>query len=205
MLSETFIKFQFNKEETMIKKLLIVLLAVFFIVPAASAVEVGGKNLPEKLELGDKTVFVNGSGIRVKWFMDIYACGLYLTKKMNDPQKIMDADEPMAIRMHVISGLMSYKKLVDALKEGFEKSTGGNIGPIKAKIDKYIAAHKGDVKEDKIYQYEYVPGEGTSVVIDGRKAITVSGLDFKKAVFGIWLCDDPADEDLKEGMLGMAD
>lgn len=189
----------------MIKKLLIVLLAVFFIVPAASAVEVGGKNLPEKLELGDKTVFVNGSGIRVKWFMDIYACGLYLTKKMNDPQKIMDADEPMAIRMHVISGLMSYKKLVDALKEGFEKSTGGNIGPIKAKIDKYIAAHKGDVKEDKIYQYEYVPGEGTSVVIDGRKAITVSGLDFKKAVFGIWLCDDPADEDLKEGMLGMAD
>ena len=24
---------------------------------------------------------------------------------------------------------------------------------------------------------------------------------FKKAAFGIWLCDDPADKDLKEGML----
>jgi chalcone isomerase-like protein len=189
----------------MIKKLLIVLLAVLFFAPAVSAVEVGGKNLPEKLQLGDKTVFVNGSGIRVKWFMDIYACGLYLPKKMSDPQMIMDADEPMAIRMHVISGLMSYKKLVDALKEGFEKATGGNISPLKAKIDKYIAAHKGDVKEDKLYQYEYVPGEGTSVVIDGRKAITIEGLDFKKAVFGIWLCDDPADEDLKERMLGNED
>ncbi|MBW1892332.1 MAG: chalcone isomerase family protein [Deltaproteobacteria bacterium] len=187
----------------MIKKLLIVLLAVLFIAPVASAVEVGGKNLPEKLQMGDTTVFINGSGIRMKaWIIKVYACGLYLTKKMNDPQKIMDADEPMAIRMHVISGLMSYDKLVAALREGFEKATKGNIGPIKAKIDKYIAAHKGEVKEDKLYQYEYVPGEGTSVVIDGRKAITVEGLDFKKAVFGIWLCDEPADADLKERLIG---
>ena len=187
----------------MIKKLLIVLLAVLFIAPVASAVEVGGKNLPEKLQVGDTTVFINGSGVRMKaLFIKVYACGLYLTKKMSDPQKIMDADEPMAIRMHVITNLMGYDKLIAALRTGFEKSTGGNTGPIKAKIDKYIVAHKGDVKEDKIFQYEYVPGEGTSVIIDGRKAITVEGLNFKKAVFGIWLCDEPADAALKERLLG---
>ena len=30
----------------------------------------------------------------------------------------------------------------------------------------------------------------------------IEGLDFKKAVFGIWLGKEPADSNLKEGMLG---
>jgi hypothetical protein len=30
----------------------------------------------------------------------------------------------------------------------------------------------------------------------------IPGLDFKKALFGIWLCDNPADKDLKLKLLG---
>lgn len=37
---------------------------------------------------------------------------------------------------------------------------------------------------------------------NGTKKGSIDGLDFKKALFGIWLCNKPADEDLKEGMLG---
>ncbi|RLC28517.1 MAG: chalcone isomerase, partial [Deltaproteobacteria bacterium] len=47
----------------------------------------------------------------------------------------------------------------------------------------------------------YIPGKGVSVFSKGKLTTTVEGLDFKKAVFGIWLCDDPCDEDLKEELL----
>ena len=188
----------------MMKKAVLLVLAVLMMVPAAYAVEVGGKNLPESIKVGNDTLMLNGAGIREKWFMDIYACGLYLKNKSSDAQKIISADEPLEIKMVVISGLMSQEKLVNALKEGFEKSTGGNVDAFRDKIDKYIAAHAGEVKADDVFEYQYVPGEGMSVIKNGEKRATVSGLDFKKAVVGIWMCDEPADENLKEKLLGAA-
>ena len=35
-----------------------------------------------------------------------------------------------------------------------------------------------------------------------KKKGVIEGYDFKKALFGIWLGDNPADEGLKEGLLG---
>jgi hypothetical protein len=37
---------------------------------------------------------------------------------------------------------------------------------------------------------------------NGKMLGTIEGLEFKKALFGIWLGNNPADKDLKAGMLG---
>ena len=44
--------------------------------------------------------------------------------------------------------------------------------------------------------------EGVVVYKNGVKKGSIDGQDFKKALFGIWLCDKPADKDLKDEMLG---
>jgi hypothetical protein len=186
----------------MMKKTVLLVLAVLLVAPSVYAVEVGGKNLPETITVGNETLQLNGAGIREKWFMDIYACGLYLKNKSSDQNQIMSADEPLVIRMVVISGLMTQEKMVTALNEGFEKSTGGNIDAFRDKIDKFIAGHAGEIVADNVIEYQYVPGEGTTVFRNGEKRTTIEGLDFKKAVVGIWLCDEPASESLKEKMLG---
>ena len=77
-----------------------------------------------------------------------------------------------------------------------------NLAPIQARIEKWVAAHKGEFNKDDIFDYVYVPGEGMSMFKNGRLKVTIKGMDFKKPIFGIWLCDEPADEDLKQGMLG---
>lgn len=184
------------------KKILVVMLVLLMSVSAASALEVGGKNLPDTLTAGKDKLILNGAGIRVKWFMDIYSCGLYLSSKNSDAQKVMDVDEPMAIKMIVISGLMTEAKMEAALRDGFEKATGGNLGPIQARIEKYIAGHKGEIKQDDVFDVVYVPGEGVNLFKNGRLRTTIKGLDFKKPLFGIWLGEEPADDDLKEAMLG---
>jgi hypothetical protein len=35
-----------------------------------------------------------------------------------------------------------------------------------------------------------------------KKGTIIQGVDFKKALFSIWLGDQPADKNLKKGMLG---
>jgi hypothetical protein len=108
----------------------------------------------------------------------------------------------MAIRMHFIYDGVSSEKLIEGWNEGFGKATGGNIGPIKKEIDAFNAFFTEEAKENDIYDIVYIPGEGVSVTMKGVLKGTIQGLDFKKAVFSIWLGDDPADSKLKKGMLG---
>jgi len=185
----------------MIKKLFICVLAVLLMASIAEAREVSGVNIPESMTAGDNSLILNGAGTRTKMWMSIYVAGLYLPEKMQNARKIIDADLPMAIKMHVISGLMSAKKMENALRDGFEQSTNGNIAPLKDRIEKFILAQKAELDKGDILEYVYIPGKGVSVFSKGKLAATVEGLDFKKAVFGIWLCDDPCDEDLKEELL----
>ncbi len=184
------------------KKIVMVLMALLMVGSIAIAKEIGGKNLPESIAAGSETLVLNGGGLRVKWFMDIYAGGLYTKTKTQDAMKLIEADEPMAIKVHIISGLMNDTKMADALREGFEKATKGNVAPIQSRIDKMIAVMKGEYKKDDVFDFVYVPEEGVSVFKNGRMLSTIKGLDFKKPLFGIWLGEEPAQEDLKQAMLG---
>ena len=108
----------------------------------------------------------------------------------------------MAIRLHIISSMITSKKMEKATREGFEKATGGNIEPIKIQIEEFISVFKEEIKEGYIYDLIYVPGKGVQVTKNGELRSTIGGLPFKKAMFGIWLSDKPAQKSLKKAMLG---
>ena len=186
----------------MIKQMMIFAAVLLLSVSSVNALEVGGANLDESLKIGNTDLVLNGAGVRNKFFLDVYACGLYLKEKTQDSKKIIDADEPMAIRISVLSGLMSADKMIGAYEEGFINSTNNNVDPLKDKIAIFIDGHKGEFGKKDVLDISYDPATGTTVTIKGKVTATVPGLDFKKAVFGIWLCDKPAQKDLKKKMLG---
>ena len=184
------------------KRLMFMVLVVFMISPMANAKQVGKVELPDSLMAGTDELLLNGAGFRKKLFIKVYAAGLYLKEKQTDPQKIMDAETPMAIRMHFVHSEVPSKKLVDAWNEGFVNGTGGNIEPIKTEIDTFNAYFSQEAKKNDIYDIIYIPEQGVSVYIKGELKGTIKGLDFKKAVFSIWLGEKPADSKLKKKMLG---
>jgi hypothetical protein len=169
----------------------------------SAAREIKGVEMPETLKAGDETLVLNGAGVRKKYFMDVYVAGLYLRQKCRDPEKIIAADEPMAIRLHIISGMVTSERMVTSTREGFEASTGGNTAPLKDKIDAFISVFKDSIQKGDVYDLVYIPGKGTESYKNGTLAATVEGMDFKKALFGIWLCKrSTVNIDLKKGMLG---
>jgi hypothetical protein len=184
-----------------LRKVLVVLFAMLFLSTSAFAADVAGIKMPDTLKAGGQDLVFNGGDKRTKFMMKVYVAALYLKQKNGDAQKIIDADEPMAIKMQVTSGLVSADKMKHAIDEGFENSTGGNIAPIKAKIDAFTSVFK-EIASGIVYDFVYVPGKGVEIYKNGQLASTIQGLDFKKALFGIWLCNKPAQESLKEKMLG---
>lgn len=184
------------------KRLWVIICVFFMMTPVAVARQVGNVTLPESLTAGREKLILNGAGFRKKFFIKVYACGLYLKQKEKDPQKIIDEDSPMAIRMHFVYNGVSSKKLVHGWNKGFVNGTHGNIAPIQARIDTFNSYFSEEAKKNDIYDIIYVPEQGIRVFIKGNLKGTIKGLDFKKAVFSIWLGDKPADSGLKKKMLG---
>ncbi|MCB1044576.1 MAG: chalcone isomerase family protein [Acidobacteria bacterium] len=176
-------------------------LLCLFAAGVAFSGEIGGVTLPDKMTVGDASLVLNGAGLRKKLFIKVYAGGLYLQAKSSDQNKVIKADEPMAVRLHFIYDGVSSEKLTEAWNEGFKNATGGKTAAIQAKIDTFNGMFSQTANKGDVYDVIYEPGKGTSVLVNGVSKGTVEGLEFKQAVFGIWLCDKPADSGLKEGML----
>ena len=184
------------------KKLLLILLAVVLSVPATAQKKVGGIVLPATLEYSDETLSLNGAGVREKFWIDLYSAGLYLDAESNNASQILSSKKPMALRLHIVSDLITSEKMVEAVTEGFEKSTNGNVASIQPEIDKILGFFKEDIRKNDIFDLVYVPNQGVTAYKNGKARGTVAGEEFKKALFGIWLSGRPADDDLKDDLLG---
>lgn len=176
--------------------------ALMFMASSANAAKVAGVTLDETITVADQSLQLNGAGIRKKLFIKLYVGSLYTASGAGSASEVIDADEVMAIRLNMLSDLLTRKKMVAALKDGFKKSTGGDMAPIQSGIDQLIEVMPEKIKPGTEMTLAYEPGVGTHLM-DGDQSISViEGLDFKQALFGIWLSDKPAQKSLKKAMLG---
>lgn len=180
------------------------LLALVITLTANAQLTLNEVTLAAKIKKDNNELLLNGGGIRKKAFFKLYTAGLYLSAKSKNGAEVVAADKPVAIQLTITSSLISSSNMSEAIMEGFEKSMKGNTAPLKAKIDAFINTFKKEeIKEGDVFEIWYVPGEGVKSYKNGKFQGTIAGLDFKKALFGIWLSDTPVDEDLKKGLLGL--
>lgn len=183
-------------------KSLILSFVLFFFSGLSQALTLDGVTLDNAYKTNDHELILNGAGVRSKFFIDIYVGALYLQEKSSDNQAVINADKPMDIRLHITSDLINGEKMANATRDGFVKSTKGKLEPIQERMDRLIAAFKDSVEKGDQFDLLYTPSKGLTIFKNGKIKATVKGLDFKKALFGIWLSDDPVQDSLKEGMMG---
>ncbi len=184
------------------KKFTIAVLAFFMMSTVCLAVDADDIKLPEKIKAGTSDLLLNGSGLRTKLFLNLYVAGLYLDQKSTDVEAAVLADKAMAIKLNITSMMISSEKMANATNEGFENSTGGNTDPIKTEIAAMINVFKEEIKVGDVYDFVYSPAEGTQIIKNGTLKTTLKGMEFKKALFGIWLGKNPCQDDLKVSLSG---
>ncbi len=161
---------------------------------------INGDTFYSEIKLGDDKLILNGGGLREKYFIDLYVAALFLSQKSKDAVKIINSDAPMAIQIKLVSNSVTREKFVESVKEGFNNSSSGKAS--KEQISKFIGSFSSAFKKGDKINFEYTPKKGVVVEKNGTQLCIIEGLDFKKALFSIWLGSVPADESLKEGMLG---
>ncbi|HZR83554.1 MAG TPA: chalcone isomerase family protein [Candidatus Binatia bacterium] len=160
---------------------------------------VQGVTFPDTSTVGGKPVKLNGMGVRIAYvFVKVYVAGLYLTTPTHDGKAATDADEPKRMQLQFLREV-SHDEMVDAMKEGFSHTGTPALQP---QFDQFASWFKEPLREGSQVTFDYVPGTGTTGTIAGKNAGTIPGPEFMRALWGIWLGDDPPNQALKDGLLG---
>jgi len=168
---------------------------------------VGKTALPALYRFKNKKLILNGAGLRELLWIDVYACGLYVSTPDTNPYKIVTKDEVMIIRMDILSKAVSHSKMVKAFHKGFnDGNTEAAVKKLQPEITDFLRHIRGLVLNvgDKV-DVTYEPDLGVSLYVNYKKIGTVGDLDFKKAIFNIWLSNNPVDKSLKVELLDGAE
>lgn len=178
----------------------------FFITMCSMAqTKVGAVYFNNEDTFGDTELMLNGAGVREK----LYAMALYLDldfdlDKLEDGNKVADSDANMAITMKLTSSLEG-NELKQVIRNGLERATDGNSYLLEKEIREFIALLPDEVKRFDIFRILHKKGGEISVFKNKTLLGTVKSADFKKALFKIWLGENPVEEQLKEDLLSSID
>ncbi len=185
------------------KKITLVLVTLISLSTVTAQIRVGKAVLPYEENFGDTDLKLNGAGMREMLWIDLYAGGLYLQNNSSDPKAILDADETMAIKLNIVSGFVTQKKMIKAVRDGFQKATFGNTKPLDKRINEFIKFFSEPIVKKDVFDIVYIKDKGVVAYKNKKELGTIKGRDFKYALFKIWLGDQPASEGIKLGMLGI--
>ncbi len=171
----------------------------------AMAVEVKGVKFGDTYQVANQSLQLNGAGVRVKMIFDVYAAGLYVTKKDKTAAGVISQTGAKGMQMVLLRNLTG-QEFAESMVAGFKKNaTEAEMAKYQGRLDEMLALMKtfGSVKKGTTIHMNLVPGVGTRVLVDGaQKGADIPGDDFFNAILKIWLGKSPVDEDLKEALLG---
>ena len=179
------------------------LIAASFLVGAsASAATCPDVKFPAKVAVAETDLMLNGIGLRKATFLSfkVYVAGLYLSETSDDFEKILAADQSWQLVLHFVRDVDS-DDFHDALVDGFENATDGNVEAMRPQIHA-INALVPDLKVGDRLTFNHEAGRGISVNFNDSSNSIVDGTDLSATLLTIWLGEDPPNEDLKTGLLG---
>ena len=160
-----------------------------------------GVRFPEKI--GETSLL--GVGLRTKSFLKVkvYAIGLYIAdsalagplKDKTGPslyRELVWGDFPKEIHLRLVRDV-SASQMQEAIRDALEKAD-------KARTDQFVS-YFSDIKTGEEYVLRWATGGTLETIAKGVPKPPIADKGFAAAVFGIWLGDEPVQDDIKRDLI----
>ncbi len=175
--------------------------ATLLMAPNAYSKQIADVDVKEQITAFEQTLVLNGAGVRSKFFMDLYVGSLYLSSPLTDTIQILEANQA-CIRLNITSSMITSDKMQDAIIDGFESATQGKSQEIAQEINQFMSLFNEEIKEGDQFTFYTSKQFGVKAFKNETQLAQISGETFRRALLNIWLGEDPAQQSLKEEMLG---
>ncbi|MBL6735383.1 MAG: chalcone isomerase family protein [Shewanellaceae bacterium] len=162
----------------------------------ALASNLGGVGQPAQIQLKQIPLQLLGSGMRSKFFVDLYVASLYTAAKAPYSSKTNSA-----IRLQIISSFITHEKMRAAIEKGFAQATQQRTQPIRTSIDTFLTLFDEPVSKKDQFTFLSVPKQGVFAYKNKSFKLQIKDEKFRVALMNIWLGAAPVQSDLKAALL----
>lgn len=182
-----------------------IILTLFLLGTAVDGnVKVAGVTFTQTLKKNNINFVLNGTGLKTRYFIDLYVAGLYLPKKSKDASHIIYSETPMVLKIVITSSFITLKKFKSSVDEWFFNSMHGNISEVKNEIEMFKSTFGNSMHIYDELLMIYHPNLGIKAYKNGTYVTLIPGLAFKRELARLWLDDNPESVGLKNGLLGIS-
>jgi hypothetical protein len=170
------------------------------------AAELEGVMLEDRISVDGEELQLNGMAVRSRMFFKVYVAGLYLPARAASAQAALEAKGAKRIIL-VMMREASAQQFYESIDAGMRaNSSEAQIAALKTQTDELMAMIRavGQAKKGMRIVLDYAPSAGgTTLFVDAvAQGKPMPGEEFYQALLRIWLGDNPAQEDLKQALLG---
>ncbi len=194
----------------MLKKFLSGLALGLVFAGPALAVRYQGQDFADTIELGGKGLVLSGIGERAGYGFHGYSAALYMEKKAGTPEEVYAVTGPkrMELRITLPWKPIPAQEFIKAIDKGVGRNCSeaekAALGDRVQRLNANLAL-VGSVKQGDRVLIDFVPGKGTTLVLNGKQyGDAVPGADLFTAFLKVFLGQRVSDERLKAGLLGQA-
>lgn len=172
----------------------------------AQSVETSGVKFDASLDLAGQKLVLNGAGTRYKAVFKVYAAGLYMTGKASTPEGVAQMPGPKRLQIvalrdidgNDLGKLFTKGMEQNAGRDEFMKSINGVL-----KVAEMFSQRK-ELNKGENFSIDFIPGVGSVVMLNGKpNGEPIKEPEFFNALLKIWLGKSPADDQLKDALLGV--
>jgi hypothetical protein len=173
-------------------------------VSEAQAATLEGQRFDDTMVLSDRTLRLNGLGLRGVAWIKAFVAGLYLTAPSKDSAQVLAMQGPKRIRLKIMLNAPSHEltksligRIEDHEPEAVRTKLADRLPNLGAQIDSL-----GDLQPGDTVDLDFIPDKGISLRYNDKAVGTpVAGDDLYRSVLKIFVGDHPVDRRMKEGLL----
>ena len=180
------------------------LIFMMCVITQAYALEVAGVKLDDKVQLDSHQLVLSGAGIRTKFFIKVYAAGLYLAEKKHTSADVLADSGAKRMVFHLLRDV-SGKQMLEAINDAIPPNhTAEEMKALESRMTEFskMFASVSEVKKGEEITFDYIPGAGTRVIVGTVEKGRIDGADFNRALLKVWVGEKPVQSDLKKSLLG---
>ena len=149
---------------------------------------------------------LNGAALRELYLLiESYVGSLYLEKPSTSAQEILD-DNTTHKRMvfHTMIKKVGARRIANALQEALVLNiTEEEHQELQDEVGQMLGYFQGKMHRGDETWFDFIPGKGTVVTINGQEQGIIQGDLFFRALLSIWIGENPVGRDFKNEILGL--
>ena len=181
------------------------LLALLLLVPrpsGADTVKVNGMEFPLFYEVDEARLELRGAAV-LRWarLVDLYAGAFYLPGKIDAKDWRKDVNKQLEL---CYFRSIPAKGFVEASQDHLQETLSAeSLNSIQSRLDDLYRLFR-DIGPGDRYTLTYTPDVGTVLSLNGEPLGSIPGADFAEAYFGIWLGENPLNNNFRDRVLGIS-